>query len=61
MFTLLRPLTISRLLLEQWPAFIISFIIAEMFYKFHAANDGTNRVQGPCQRIRGNKVSAGFL
>lgn len=36
MFTLLRSLTVSRLVLEQLPAFIISFIIAEMFYKFHS-------------------------
>ena len=36
MFTLLRMLPMNRLLIEQLPAFAISFIIAEMFYKFHS-------------------------
>lgn len=36
MFTLLRSLTLDRLFLEQLPAFAISFIVAELFYKFHS-------------------------
>jgi hypothetical protein len=36
MFTLIRSLPARQLLLEQVPAFTISFIIAELFYKFHS-------------------------
>jgi hypothetical protein len=36
MFTLIRLLPPRQLLLEQLPAFTISFVIAELFYKFHS-------------------------
>ena len=36
MFTLVRMLPIHRLLGEQLPAFAISFVIAEAYYKFHS-------------------------
>ena len=36
MYTLLRTLPFRDILLEQLPAFGISFIIAEAFYKFHS-------------------------
>jgi hypothetical protein len=35
-FTLIRSIPVRQLLLEQLPAFMISFLIAEMFYKFHS-------------------------
>ncbi len=36
MFTLIRSLTLRRLLTEQAPIVGLSFIIAELFYKFHS-------------------------
>ena len=36
MYTLIRSLPLRELLLEQFPAFLISFVIAELFYKFHS-------------------------
>jgi len=36
MYTLVSSLPIQKLLLEQAPVFLISFLIAEMFYKFHS-------------------------
>jgi hypothetical protein len=36
MYTLIRSLTVRRLLMEQLPAITISMIIAELFYKFHS-------------------------
>jgi hypothetical protein len=36
MFTLIRSLPTRQLLLEQFPAFAVSFVIAELFYKFHS-------------------------
>lgn len=36
MHALLQSLTIRRFLLEQAPPIIASFIIAELFYKFHS-------------------------
>jgi hypothetical protein len=36
MYTLIRSLPINRLVSEQLPAFAISFVTAEMFYKFHS-------------------------
>ena len=36
MFSLIRALPLSSLILEQAPAFGLSLIIAEMFYKFHS-------------------------
>jgi len=36
MFTLTRSIPVRQLLLEQVPAFTISFVIAELFYKFHS-------------------------
>ena len=36
MFTLIRSIPVRQLLLEQVPAFTVSFVIAEMFYKFHS-------------------------
>jgi hypothetical protein len=36
MFTLIRSIPVRQLLLEQVPAFTISFVIAEAFYKFHS-------------------------
>jgi hypothetical protein len=34
MYTLLRSVPVRTLLMTQAPAFLISFVIAEMFYKF---------------------------
>ena len=36
MYSLVRLIPLRRLLLEQVPALAISFIIAELFYKFHS-------------------------
>ena len=36
MFTLIRSLPTRQLLLEQLPTFTVSFVIAELFYKFHS-------------------------
>ena len=36
MFTLIRSIPTQQLLLEQVPAFTVSFVIAELFYKFHS-------------------------
>lgn len=36
MFTLTRSIPVRRLLLQQAPALVASFVIAEAFYKFHS-------------------------
>jgi len=36
MYTLIRSMPWARLLLEQLPAVVLSFVIAELFYKFHS-------------------------
>jgi hypothetical protein len=36
MYTLIRSIPVRQLLLEQVPALGLSFIIAELFYKFHS-------------------------
>lgn len=36
MYTLIRSIPLKRLLLEQAPTLAASFIIAELFYKFHS-------------------------
>ena len=36
MYTLIRSVTLRHLLVEQAPALFLSFIIAELFYKFHS-------------------------
>lgn len=36
MYTLIRSLPLRDLLLEQLPALFISFVLAELFYKFHS-------------------------
>jgi hypothetical protein len=36
MFTLLRTLSTKRLLIEQLPALAASWLLAELFYKFHS-------------------------
>ena len=36
MYTLLSSLTLRRLLLEQVPAFGISLLVSELFFKFHS-------------------------
>ena len=36
MYTLIRSIPLRQLLLEQVPALGLSFIIAELFYKFHS-------------------------
>ncbi|MGH8064967.1 MAG: hypothetical protein ACRERE_06935 [Candidatus Entotheonellia bacterium] len=36
MYTLMRSIPVRQLLLEQVPALGLSFIIAELFYKFHS-------------------------
>jgi hypothetical protein len=36
MFTLLRMLSVRRLLIEQFPAVAAAWLIAELFYKFHS-------------------------
>lgn len=35
-YTLIRTIPFRQLLLEQMPALATSFVIAEMFYKFHS-------------------------
>jgi hypothetical protein len=34
MYTLLRTLPLNRLLMEQFPAITLAWVIAELFYKF---------------------------
>ncbi len=36
MYTLVRSITSRQLLLEQVPSVGVSFVIAELFYKFHS-------------------------
>lgn len=36
MYTLLRTLSVRRLLAEQFPALAIAWLMAELFYKFHS-------------------------
>jgi hypothetical protein len=36
MYTLIRSMPLRQLLLEQVPALGLSFITAELFYKFHS-------------------------
>ncbi len=36
MYSFLSSLSVRRLLQEQVPTFTISFLIAELFYKFHS-------------------------
>ena len=36
MFTLIRAVSFGTLLQEQFPVLIISFVVAELFYKFHS-------------------------
>ena len=36
MFTLIRTLPLSQVLSRQLPAFAISLVVAELFYKFHS-------------------------
>jgi hypothetical protein len=36
MYTLINSIPLRQLILEQTPIIIISFIIAELFYKFHS-------------------------
>ena len=36
MFQLLHSLSLNELLSQQLPAFSVSFLIAEFFYKFHS-------------------------
>ena len=36
MFTLFRSIPMSQFLREQLPALVASFVIAELFYKFHS-------------------------
>lgn len=36
MYTLIQAIPLRRLILEQGVAFGLSFLIAEMFYKFHS-------------------------
>lgn len=36
MYALVRLLTVRRLLLEQVPVLAFSFVVAEVFYKFHS-------------------------
>jgi hypothetical protein len=36
MFTLVRTLSVKRLLIEQFPALATAWLIAELFYKFHS-------------------------
>jgi len=36
MYTLIQSVSLRRLLVEQLPALAISFMLAEMFYKFHS-------------------------
>ena len=36
MFTLIRTLPLSHVLSRQLPAFALSLVVAELFYKFHS-------------------------
>jgi hypothetical protein len=36
MYTLFRSVPLRELLLTQAPALLVSFVIAELFYKFHS-------------------------
>lgn len=36
MYALLQSLPFRRIILEQLPALAISFVLAELFYKFHS-------------------------
>ncbi len=36
MYTFIKAIPVRQLLLEQAPAFVISLVIAETFYKFHS-------------------------
>ena len=36
MYSLTKSLPLRRLLLEQMPPITISFVVAELFYKFHS-------------------------
>lgn len=36
MFTLLRMLSVRRLLIEQFPSIAAAWLIAELLYKFHS-------------------------
>lgn len=36
MYQLLRELPIQQIIVRQLPTFAVSFLIAEMFYKFHS-------------------------
>lgn len=36
MFTLLRSVPVNQLLIEQLPALLVAWFIAENFYKFHS-------------------------
>jgi hypothetical protein len=36
MYTLIQSISFRRLLLEQGPALVTSFLIAEILYKFHS-------------------------
>ena len=36
MFTLLRSLSVRRIFIEQLPALIGAWLVAELFYKFHS-------------------------
>ena len=36
MYQLLRELPTKQLLIRQLPSFLVAFLIAEMFYKFHS-------------------------
>jgi hypothetical protein len=36
MFQLVKTLTIPQLLIRQMPTLMVSFVIAELFYKFHS-------------------------
>jgi hypothetical protein len=36
MYTLIRSITTPRLFAQQLPALTVSFVLAELFYKFHS-------------------------
>lgn len=36
MYTLIKSITVRQVLLEQLPILAASFVIAELFYKFHS-------------------------
>ena len=36
MYTLIRAIPLRDLLFEQAPALVVSWVIAELFYKFHS-------------------------